>query len=303
VICVVELMHRNFSLPAILILLLCVACAGPAASSPTPTPAASDTPSPAPSPTTVPAGFYLRLYTTQALPPDTTFNQLPPLTIADHTVIDGNVAIIMIYPGPLLIRPNAREITDDGIAAIVEEARALGLLGDTTDFTPGEPMPGAPTAHVDIVVDGVTYELTGSGELPVDCALGRGCGAEPGTPEAFAAFWQELQDLDGLVGSELGGSMPYEPERLAVLLTEPLVDEELPQQPMEWPLETKFADFGVEFMGGRCATVSGADLELLLPAVEQANQLTIFVDADEVGTSLVARVVVPGEQSPCPDEG
>lgn len=294
-------MYPRFALPIGLTLLLAVACTASPGGSPTPTPTptpSQPTVSPAPTP---PAAFYLRMYTTQALPPDATFNWLPRLTIADNTVIDANVAIVMIYPGPLFIQPVARSITDAGIAAIADEANGLGLLGDATDFSPEAPMPGAAQSHIDIVVDGATHELTGSADLPLNCGRD-GCAADPGTPEAFTLFWQDLQNLDGWLAGELGGTAPYQPDRLAVLLADPQDDASLPQRPMAWPLETKFADFGVPFTGSRCATVSGEELDLLLPAVQAANQLTVFVDSEGVAQSLVVRVVVPGEPSPCGDQ-
>src|SRR2546423_4712457 len=86
--------------------------------SPSPVPAsASPTPAPSPSPVSVPshgptagAGFYLRAAYVQALPPRGTFAWLPVLTIANGSVLDGNVAIPAIYPGPLMIVPASRWI-------------------------------------------------------------------------------------------------------------------------------------------------------------------------------------------------
>ena len=47
------------------------------------------------------------------------------------------------------------------------------------------------------------------------------------------------------------------------------------------------------------AGVTGADLAKLEPVVKQANQLTRFVDSANVKDSLLVRVLVPGEPSPC----
>jgi hypothetical protein len=68
-----------------------------------------------------------------------------------------------------------------------------------------------------------------------------------------------------------------------------------------WPLKTPLASFGSAFGGtaDRCDVVSGADLAALVPVVKQSNQLTRFVDAQGAKDSLVVRVLVPGEPSPC----
>jgi len=80
----------------------------------------------------------------------------------------------------------------------------------------------------------------------------------------------------------------------------------LVSQVVAWPIETSFVDFGQPFAGVadvRCATVSGDELEILLPVLNAANQLTVFVDQQDDARSLVARPLLPGESSPCDDEG
>ncbi len=292
-------MRKTFAL--ILLTALLTACAG-AAPSPSPSPNPLPTPSPSPIPSPNPeADLYLRASYAQALPPPATFAWLPMLTIDEGTVIDGNVAVPAIYPGPLLITPIARSISDAGIAAIIAEARRMGLLNGVTDFT-GGPMPGARVGQLLLTIDGVDYELVGDPERAVQCA--NRCA--PGTPEAFAAFWQELSFLDPWIGAELGAPGQYNPERVAVLLTPPAPPEPgLEQQPVTWPLDESFFDLGVEFpgqAGARCATFSGADLDKVLPVLLAANQLTVFHDIVDGQASLLAVVLVPGAGSPCPDE-
>ena len=282
----------------ILLAAIAIACGGGG-------PVPSVNPSPTPTPTTQPpTGFYLRAWVTQALPPPSTFSWLPMLTIDQGVAVDGNVAVPAIYPGPLLIVPNARPISDTGIAAIVDEARRLGLLGEVTDFTGGGAMPGARAGHLLVVVDGITYDLVGNPDTVVTCQGGR-CEAEVGSPAAFAAFWQELSFLDPWLGGELGPTVPYEPERVAVLFREPAAPEPgLGQQPVPWPLEETLATIGVEFpgeQGSRCVTLTGEDLAVAMPVLRAANQLTVFHDTADGQASAMAVVVVPGDASPCPD--
>lgn len=311
-------MTRTASL-AFVLLLLAGCTAGPGATgSPSPTPG-SPSPTPgAPSPTPTPAtpapatptpdaGFYLRTWLSQALPPPQTFGWLPMLTISEGKVIDGNVAVPAIYPGPLLILPFEREITADGQLSVVDEARRLGLLSDATDFTGDGVAPGSQLGHIELVVDGVRRELVGDPGLSVPCDAQNRCVADPATPAAFAAFWQQLSYLDGWIANELGPTLTYQPERLAVLVQPALPDPDgLQRQVVAWPLDTDFAEFGQPFAANpdmRCATVAGDELEILLPVLNAANQLTVFIDGQDAAGSLVARAVVPGEPSPCADEG
>jgi hypothetical protein len=212
---------------ALLVASVAAACAG---QSPGPTPPTSRSPSPpataTPQPTTTPtpsgtpaSSFYLRAWYEQALPPEATFGQLPMLTISDGLAIDGNVAIPAIYPGPIYVAPFSRTISADGQLMIVDEARRLGLVGHETDFTGGGVAPGAQIARLLLVIDGITYELSGRPDHGMGCGQ-RACD-EPGSPEAFATFWQELSMLDPWLGGELGAMDSYVPERIAVLFTAP----------------------------------------------------------------------------------
>jgi hypothetical protein len=288
------------------------ACSG-AAPGPTLVPTAAPTPSvtaslrptvtPAPTSSASPtAGFYLRGWYEQALPPDATFGQLPILTISEGVAIDGNVAIPAIYPGPIFVKPFARSISSDGQRMIADEARRLGLVGGTTDFTGGGAAPGSQIARLVLIVDGEMYDLSGPADPGVGCRPGE-CDADPGTPEAFSAFWQGLSMLDSWVGDELGATEPYEPERVAVLFTGPAQPEPgLPQQPKAWPLGGSFDQMGVEYPGApgsRCITITGDELELAVPVLEEANQLTVFLDEADGQASANAVVVVPGAASPC----
>jgi hypothetical protein len=286
---------------AVVLLGLVAACSAAPAPSATPVGTVS-APPPTPEPTAGTA-FYLRAWYSQALPPPHSFLSPATLTITDGQLIDGNVAVPAIYPGPLLILPSIRPISDGGVSTILDDAQRLGLLSGRTSFVEGM-APGSQQAHVELVVDGVTQELVGDPARAVGCPPGPGCAVEPDTPEAFAAFWQAISDV-GWLEPELGPLVTYEPERLALLVAAPQpADPGLKPDIVEWPLEGPLADYGQALAGGegeRCATISGADLGMLLPSLREANQLTRFVD-EESEASLLVRVLVPGERSPCPDE-
>jgi hypothetical protein len=286
-------------LPLALLTIVLAACSvGAPSPSPVPTPSPSPQPSPSPS-----AAFYLRAWYTQSIPPRGTFNWLAMATVADGVFLDGNVAIDMIFPGPLTILPIARQITPNGIALLIAEARRLGLLSDTTDFTGGQPMPGARLGQLQLVVDGVTYDLTGNPDLAIQCVRAP-CEAAPGTPEAFAAFWQELSLAGTWLDAELGPSQQYVPDRVALLLTPP-PNQDMANQLVNWPFDTPLAEAGVEFpgeAGDRCVTLSGEALDAIWPTLRDGNQLTVFADSAGTQAAPVVRVLVPGDESPCPDK-
>ena len=104
------------ALPLALLTIVLAACSV-GAPSPSPAPTPSPSPQPSPSPSTA---FYLRAWFTQSIPPRGTFNWLAMATIADGVFLDGNVAIDLIFPGPLTILPVARQITPNGIATLID---------------------------------------------------------------------------------------------------------------------------------------------------------------------------------------
>ena len=314
-------MHRT-ALPFLVVAFLAAGCAlppGGASPAPTGTPAPTSTvaPSAAPvspppstpaqaSPSAIPspsssstASFYLRGWYTQAIAPQYTFPWLPPMTISDGVYINGNVAVPTIFPGPLLILPVSRSISDAGIQSIIDDAHSLGLLKGNGDFAGNGAQPGAKLVNLDMLVGGVTHHLVGVDQLmpcdPAACA--------PGTPAAFTTFWNQLLTLDTWLPKDLGESQQYTPERIALLLTQSADPPTLSPRPtlVEWPLTTPLASFGNPYLGQRgmrCATLSGDDLVTLLPVLRDGTQLTAFYEGKDVWMPT-ARALVPGEPSPC----
>jgi len=273
--------------------------AGAGASPSAPNASGSPAASAAPSGSSV-RGFYLRAWRTQALAPQYTFSWLPAETIADGEFIDGMVAIPMIYPGPIYVGLSEQTITPGGIDEIVAEARADGLLGAKSDFN-DTPMPGSITAHIRLIVDGVTHDL--SGPLPIDATQ---TSASPGTTGAFTAFWNRIANLNGWLGSELGESAPYTPTSVAVMLTPPAdASGGIAPNQKPWPLSGTLGTFGspMGVAGYRCGVVAGTDLATLLPVVQASNALTQFVDSNGAKMSLQVRVLLPGESGPCAQAG
>ena len=280
----------------------CVASVGsspgtPSASAPSTTPSAPSTPSPSGA---TDSTYRLRATMTQATPPVTRFGWLPVVAITGDLRVVASGPMIEIYPAPLLPNLQARPITDDGYARIVEQARTLGLLSGKTDFTAPDPLMGAQLGRIELLADGVRHDLVGDPSRVIVCVAAP-CTPAPGTPEAFAAFWQSISDLTWL-GADLGPEAPYVAEAYALLVgVEPVEEPALSPKVVTWPLDTPLASFGTPVgnePAPRCGTVRGADAVTLRPSLEAANQLTRWVDkgaAAGSGTSLQVRPMVPGE--------
>jgi hypothetical protein len=276
-----------FALPAVLALV--AACSGSGASS-------SSGPSGSPEPET----YWLRMRTTQAIPPVDLFAVQPPLVITGDGVAVSQGPVPAIYPGPLLPNTVGRAVSDRGLDLIIEAADALGLLDGQTDFTgDAPPLMGGVTGHIELTVDGKRIELTGNPDAQIVCVTAP-CEPAAGSPEAFGEYWRLLLDLPSWLGAELGPEAPYVPPAYALLVgPAPEPEPGLSQAPADWPLDTPIATFGGPVANGtaRCGTVEGEDADTLRPTMQAANQLTPWVqDPDTSATfGLTVRPMVPGE--------
>ncbi|MGK2850388.1 MAG: hypothetical protein ACSLFN_05705 [Candidatus Limnocylindrales bacterium] len=278
---------RRLSTVTLAVLLL-AGCASPSASS---------------SPSPAPAGFSLRAWVTQAIEPVSAFSTGGPSVaiVGDRVIVHG--PIDAMFPGPILPNLQQRPISQAGIDAIVAAAKAAGLLDGPIDLV-GEPLPGAQVGHVRFVIDGVEREVVGRTDSQIVC-ITTPCEAPPGTPEAFGGFWSLLSNLDAWIAGELGAQAAYDPERLAILLTEPRLDATLPPVSKPWPLEEPMATFGVVFatpLGTppvRCGVVEGDALAAVLLAFRDGNALTRWTSPGGDQRGVVVRALLAGEPDPC----
>lgn len=264
---------------------------------------AGTAPSPSPEPTPPPeAKILLRVGAVQALPPQATFGWLPSIVvILDGRVLTGG-AVPAIFPGPLVSPIIERQLTGAGWAKIVAAARAAGLLGGQGDFTGGQMPPGSMATRLEIVADGRVYELTGDASRIMVC-ITTPCVPQPGTPEAFGGFVNQLNDLGSMLGADIGREGMYTAPGLAIVTGPPPDQQGLDQPLIAWPLAGAFAAFGkplADGSGGRCGTVTGDEVAALRPAIAAANQLTRWRDpVDGTLHGLTVRVLLPGDGDPC----
>lgn len=277
------------------------ACGGSGGGS-APTPSSPPGPTsviPSPSPDPAAATYWLRTMTTQALPPVNVFAIQPSVVITGDGLVVTQGPVPAIFPGPLMPNLRARPITEAGRAAILAAAKELGMLEGTTDFTVGPTLAGGISGRIELTVDGRIITLTGNPNALMECVT-TPCTPPAGSAAAFAEFWRLLGDLPSWIPNELGPESAYDAPAYAILVgPAPEPDPNLPQAPMDWPLEQSLALFGGPVGDGsyRCGTVTGADAATLLPALQAANQLTPWVqDASTSATfGLSVRPMVPGE--------
>lgn len=283
---------RHLALP--LVVALVAACGG--GSAPTASPATPDAANPTPvvpSPSAGSETYWLRLITSQAIPPLNLFGNLDEAVITGDGVYVVPGAVDAIYPGPQVMPLVGRPPTADGMATITGWARELGLLTGKTDFTGSGGLPGGVTGQIDLTIDGGRVTLTGLPEA-------QGANPAPGSPEAFGEFWRRVSDLPTTLPDQLGPESPYTPPAYSIVVgAAPVPEAGMAAQIADWPLDTPLATFGGPVANGtaRCGTVDGSDADTLRPSIEAANQLTQWVQdpATSATFGLTVRPLVPGE--------
>jgi len=309
-------MDRRHLAPGLVVFgLILAACSGGAGSTPSPsppgptaTPGSSPVPSGVPAPSAAPTpepAVVLRATETQAILPVHRFGWLPVLIITADGRAFQPAPVPAIFPGPLVPQVDVRPVTEAGIARIIADARGAGLLSGETDFTGGTGMMGGKQARLQLTVDGVSYDLVGDPTRLVRCDPGTRCpNPAPGTPEAFAAFWARLADLDGWLASEVGRGTGYAPVAFSILVGLGPADPVPGLGPMVWPVEVRFAFFGdpvITDTALRCGTVTGQEAQVLGPSLYKAKANQPWIESPEMSMSygVTVRPVLPGDGDPC----
>lgn len=199
---------------------------------------------------------------------------------------------IEIYPGPALPSLWQQTLAPEAVAALLAEARQVGLFDDLVlDDMCGVADIG--TTTITVVADGVRH-ASRIYALGMDTAM---CQDDVAARERLTGFVNRLSDLSWLPAGSVGDPEPYAFDAIAIVAeTYGEGTPELPQQEVPWPLATSpgtYAEVG-EGLGLRCGTVSGADLDTIRPLLEQANQLTPWTSGGEA-YRLTLRPLLPDE--------
>ncbi|MEI7745302.1 MAG: hypothetical protein WCK58_16325, partial [Chloroflexota bacterium] len=240
--------------------------------------------------------YWLRLMVTQALAPQYVFAMAPLLVITGDGMAVSPGAVPSPYPGPLVAPLVGAQVTEAGRAKIMAWAAELGLLSGKTDFSgAGGMMPGGQIGRMELTVDGKKLILTGPLGITAD-------NPSPGSAEAFGVMWDRLTSLSTSLPGETGPQSPYTPVAYSVLVgPSPAPDPNLPQAPVDWPLDVALATFGGPVAGGtlRCGTVDGADALTLGKALAAANALSAWVQDPTTSATfgLTVRPLTPGEDA------
>ncbi len=236
--------------------------------------------------------------------PDQNALSIPQVSVyADGRVISQG-AQIDIYPGPALPPLHLARLSPAGLERVLDAAAEAGLTAGDRHL----PMRGIADAHT------TTFTVITEGETHVVAAEALGLEAghedqldatELQARRAMVDFQGALSYLSPSLGTDvLAEGLPYEFDELRIFTRPGLPPDEpdLAQPDLEWPLAEPLMSFGEPFPMGedaRCGTVSGDDLQTLLPLVMSANQLTRWESDGEL-YELLLRPLLPDE-SGCPE--
>ena len=264
-------------------------------------PGAGGTP-PGPTPSDASKVLLLRVQSTGGfIAPLALYQRYPTFSLyADGTVITEG-AQIDIYPQPALPPLLATHISDAGVQAILRAAEQAGLTVPDVTYH-GAVMPDAPDTVFTLSVNGHTHRITvtalGSQSRPGMST------AEIHARTALASLSSKLMDLRSwLPAGSVGQDQPYVPTAMDVFVKDGAPKDPggtLHEPDIAWPLATPLASLGgplpTQLSGGptRCGVVDGADLKLLWPKAERANQLSPWVsEGQRFGLSF--RPLLPDE--------
>ena len=217
---------------------------------------------------------------------------------------DGTLIVpgpqIEIYPGPALPNLTATPVSEDGIQAILEAARDAGLLDGDANYG-NECIADAANTVFTTTADGTTTVVSAYALDVGDPAGTCGNDKDADARAKLAAFQAKLTDLRSwLPNGSVGTERPYDPTEMRVYVLPYQGDPELPQDPIEWPLEPPLDAFGEPIPNApadtRCGVVTGEDLATLLAATRDANALTPWTSG---GTEyqLIFRPLLPDEHT------
>jgi hypothetical protein len=214
---------------------------------------------------------------------------------------DGRIVVpgaqIEIYPGPALPAVNQRIVTEEGVQAIIRAALEAGLGHgdrDHSDF--------GSTIIADASTAVFTFSANGKTSQVSVYALAELPDQPDGMPDEEFEARTALNDLaqrlsaleQWLPEGSVGPEEPFEADGFRLFVGRYRPAEELPQDPVEWPLPTPLAAGGDDTAGYACRPVSGEEWTSLASLAREANQLTPWISAGKK-FSVLFRPLLPDE--------
>jgi len=216
---------------------------------------------------------------------------------------DGLVVIpgaqIEIYPGPALPAMSQMRLTPEAIQLLLQKAVDAGLDVDR-DYTDlgSVGIADAPTTTFTLTIDGQVHTTNVYALGLLDTAPD---GMNPDEFQArqdLLALQNEAMDLSWLPEGTVSDEGMFAASGLRVFVGDYRPDDALVEPPIDWPLTTGLSTFGDPVPDGpegmRCGAVTGDDAAVLVPLVNQANQLTPWV-SDGTRFGLLLRPLLPDE--------
>ncbi|MGQ0680085.1 MAG: hypothetical protein ACT4OM_10625 [Actinomycetota bacterium] len=234
---------------------------------------------------------------------------LPQLTLYGDGRLIVQGPMIAIFPAPALPNLLVRRIQPAGVNAILEAARTAGLTGRNRNFDQASSkVTDLPTTEFVVATDAGTHTTSIYGiDFVQEVELSQD---EREAVNRLLEFRELLTGLETfLPEGSLGPESTFDSEEIRVYVTEQVIlpaegdqptGDELPQEPVAWPLATPLAAFGqpTQPEGYRCGTVQGEELNQFLKVARSANQLTPWT-SQASSFVLVVRPLLPDE-SGCP---
>jgi hypothetical protein len=233
------------------------------------------------------------------VPLEWNLTNLPTFSLYGDGTLVAPGAQIELYPGPALPAIFHRTVDEEGIQAILRETLeavdgAPADLGDMGSMSVAD----AATTVITVSADGVerTIEAYALSEIP---------DRPQGMPEDVYRARQRLADLVTRLGSldqwlpdgSLGPETTYDGASARLFVGDHRKVDDLPQEPVSWPLGVDLAAFGSptdQPDAYRCGTLGGEEWATVREAATRANELTPWTDGSARFTILF-RPLLPDE--------
>jgi hypothetical protein len=232
------------------------------------------------------------------VPVEWNLTNVPAFSLYGEGTLVQPGAQIEIYPSPALPAISSRTVDEAGIQAILRAAL------DATDGMPADlgdigsmNVADAATTVITVRADGIerSIEAYALAEVPE---------RPDGMGEDVYRARQRLSALVGTLGAldqwlpagSLGEENSYRGEAARLFVGEYRKVDDLPQEPIAWPMDGALSRFGepTQPAGYRCGTVSGDDWAAVRDEASRANELTPWTDAGD-RFSILFRPLLPDE--------
>jgi hypothetical protein len=212
------------------------------------------------------------------IPAEMTYRHYPMVALYEDGRLIEPGAEPAIYPGPALPTLSETRISADGVATILDWARAAGF--DGPDRQIGQPVPDVgQTVYTVTYPDGTTHTTVAYpdfGDKSPDTAMAQALD-----------FQHRLLDVNAsLPPGDVGQSGEYDWTQLRVIWWPAQNSDQADASGAtvkDWPLAS-LATLGEPLPadGFRCAAFTGSELATLLPAAQASNQATLWKSDDQL---------------------